>query len=734
MWKAPVRICSQSKVSLQNGRHIIRRNINSRKSNQISGNKFLTIAGTAVLATVGGSVALAKTSDGFRKFSEKNIPGSSFLYNLLLGPPVSHIPVFTPPVRSLEDGLLKKKLEREASKKTDDVVAVTPTDDLVESPKSSVDSTPLDVTEKPIDDEKTENPIKEDPVGLDNEVKLEENAEVVNDSGSDSSVTEVTNVQETAAVNLSEMSSAEFETLLKELHAKASEAVKQAVDAQDIAAASIKKHVDLVFKSLEKIYEPGQTQENIWEPVFVATQDKNEAVHVAESRAHEARLAVAQLKEAVAHGLKNDQSIQTPDLITFDESVARALYSLETAKARVDAAQSEAKVMDEYRELVDTARHNLQMELSAIRPDLSPNLKTEGTKLGEEEVNILMAHAYWKIITLQKELAKQQSREQQRLKGALDMQRKEDFSILESRLRVELERQYYELKAKYNQDISFHEKTLSDQFTQQLKLQAAAYTDHLNDSLKTQYLELKRTFEAERELDIAKLSALHHEDLAKLHGMGKGIQDAIHDRAEKDRISRQVRELWIAAQSMMDSLRSNATVHLPWNEQRRPLNLNGLNQALNNNDEFASAVLESIPQSAVSQGILPQGALKERFQNVERVCRRVALIDENGGSVLRYALSYLQSMMVVKVDARPPPKQDEEINLAELNTFDILARARYHLEKDDLEQALRYMNLLKGEPQNVATDWLRELRIHLETVQAVNAVMTYAAVQAIESM
>lgn len=33
------------------------------------------------------------------------------------------------------------------------------------------------------------------------------------------------------------------------------------------------------------------------------------------------------------------------------------------------------------------------------------------------------------------------------------MQRKEDFSILESRLRVELERQYYELKAKYNQDV-----------------------------------------------------------------------------------------------------------------------------------------------------------------------------------------------------------------------------------------------------------------------------------------
>lgn len=64
-----------------------------------SGSKLLTIAGTAVLASVGGSVILAKTSDGFRKFSENNIPGSSFLYSLLLGPSVSHLPTFTPTVK-----------------------------------------------------------------------------------------------------------------------------------------------------------------------------------------------------------------------------------------------------------------------------------------------------------------------------------------------------------------------------------------------------------------------------------------------------------------------------------------------------------------------------------------------------------------------------------------------------------------------------------------------------------
>lgn len=32
--------------------------------------------------------------------------------------------------------------------------------------------------------------------------------------------------------------------------------------------------------------------------------------------------------------------------------------------------------------------------------------------------------------------------------------------------------------------------------------------------------------------------------------------------------------------------------------------------------------------------------------------------------------------MVVKVDVRPLPKEDEEIDLSQLNTFDILARTR----------------------------------------------------------
>lgn len=85
-------------------------------------------------------------------------------------------------------------------------------------------------------------------------------------------------------------------------------------------------NVELIYKALEIIYDPEQTPENVWQPVFQSTQDKTRAIQLAEETAKEARMAVALLKETVADAIKNDRSIETPDLITLDENVARALY------------------------------------------------------------------------------------------------------------------------------------------------------------------------------------------------------------------------------------------------------------------------------------------------------------------------------------------------------------------------------------------------------------------------
>jgi len=40
--------------------------------------------------------------------------------------------------------------------------------------------------------------------------------------------------------------------------------------------------------------------------------------------------------------------------------------------------------------------------------------------------------------------------------------------------------------------------------------------------------------------------------------------------------------------------------------------------------------------------------------------------------------------------------------------------------------ALKYMNLLKGAPRSIASDWMNETRILLETQQAIDVLLAYA--------
>jgi len=39
---------------------------------------------------------------------------------------------------------------------------------------------------------------------------------------------------------------------------------------------------------------------------------------------------------------------------------------------------------------------------------------------------------------------------------------------------------------------------------------------------------------------------------------------------------------------------------------------------------------------------------------------------------------------------------------------------------------LKYMNLLKGAPRSIASDWMNETRILLETQQAIDVLLAYA--------
>lgn len=93
---------------------------------------------------------------------------------------------------------------------------------------------------------------------------------------------------------------------------------------------------------------------------------------------------------------------------------------------------------------------------------------------------------------------------------------------------------------------------------------------------------------------------------------------------------------------------------------------------------MVATVLSGIPKEAISRGVYPEGAIRERFLKVERVAKRLALVPEDGGRLPLYLLSYIQSILLIN-NANPIPQAelaDEKINFSELDTYDILQRAR----------------------------------------------------------
>ena len=167
-------------------------------------------------------------------------------------------------------------------------------------------------------------------------------------------------------------------------------------------------------------------------------------------------------------------------------------------------------------------------------------------------------------------------------------------------------------------------------------------------------------------------------------------------------------------------------------------------------------ILDALPDQAKSRGVYPENAIRERFLKVERLARQLALVPAENATIVKYILSYLQSVLIIQ------PKElisqaelnNEPIDYAKLNTFEILDRTRfvlcillpqmcftlysnhvcvfvlhcrYCVDRGNFTQALRYANLLQGASRKIAADWINETRLLLETQQAINVLLAHAA-------
>lgn len=90
-------------------------------------------------------------------------------------------------------------------------------------------------------------------------------------------------------------------------------------------------------------------------------------------------------------------------------------------------------------------------------------------------------------------------------------------------------------------------------------------------------------------------------------------------------------------------------------------------------------IVDSLPEQAKARGVYTENALRERFLKVEELARRLALVPEKDATIVTYALSYLQSMLIIQ------PKEliskaelnNEPVDFTQLNAYEILNRTRF---------------------------------------------------------
>lgn len=195
-----------------------------------------------------------------------------------------------------------------------------------------------------------------------------------------------------------------------------------------------------------------------------------------------------------------------------------------------------------------------------------------------------------------------------------------------------------------------------------------------------------------------------------------------------DKAALEAQELWLAAAACVRAANDDSGQHQVRSLSRE---IEAVKKVLERNptDAFSRAVVDSI-----AKAVYTEEAIRERFLRVEKMAKRTALIGDEGGSLFKYLLSYLQSALMLAPSTVDVPSKDEVTDVDALNTFDLVWLARASLDRGDLEQAVKYVTLLKGEPKNVAGDWLNDARVLLETRQACRALMVHASAVGVEAL